>query len=476
MKVRTLTLAFAPALALAIAAACGDDPQTGEHAVVPVSEAGSDVAAQDAGVTDASCASLRGVPEPGLAPFSIESVGPFVARDDRTLFGVAYAPSCGEIYGAPQLTRLTAKTSGTGATGPIAAERADLCFGQIRGTNGGTILAAYSRSADRIGAVALSDGFSANIVVAVISPNDPAWSATPEYSEAQKFVEYPELGRPDAGDAGLISGERVAAATAAIFLGSNLLVVGQTGDVGLTVLFKETGQPNPKALAGSALVETRVTLFQAAAAIEGGGAWAAGPTSGGRVGLVKLTQNNALDGAFGGGGFIEVGAVGEGTRVHGIGVDALGRLLIVRTTTTSGADAATEPVTSSPSIMRLTQAGAVDPTFGAGGVAQVPLLTSGPAGLSVIVEPGGGVLVGGAEASSRRAAIARLDRDGKVDPAFGGPGSGGLATQPFAPGKAPDVGPNTGSVLMALTPQSNACKTKFFALFAQQDGRGYVFE
>lgn len=443
-----------------------------------------DASATDALITDApvdaGCSSLKGTLEPGVAPL-LSELGPLVARDRRTLFGVGTAQSCRANGGpAAQLTRVRAKASVAGAAGPPDRDRADLCFGESNGVSAGTVLVAYSATAKRIGAVALlPTNYTANILVGIVPDDDPAWSATPVFSDAQKFSTYPELGLPDAGDAGLISGERVAEVAAAVFLGSSLLVVGQSGQAGLSVLFKATGESNPRALAGTALLEARVNRFQAAATISSGGAWLAGPTPDGRLGIVKLTQDNALDETFGAGGFVEVGDVGQGALVHAIGVDALGRVIVVSTSNRSDAYA-----TGLATTTRVTPNGAVDPSFGVGGIAEVPLVTTGDrgAGFSVIVEPSGGTLIGGnlpppqGDLFSRRAAIVRIDRDGKLDPAFGGPGSGGRATAPVQPGHGPDDQLSPGGVAMVAVPQSDSCMTEFFAIFSQQGGQGYLFE
>jgi hypothetical protein len=460
---------------------------TGGEASTATSDAGpsiGDASGTDASTADvrpdAACSTVRGTPEHGVLPILSGDYASVAAQDDRLFYAASRGSPWGECTssGGAMLSRVRAQSSAAGPAGPGSADLDILCFGGGGPSSFHDVhLVAYSRAANLIGAVGPNNSTDHDITVAILPANDPAWAKALTFSTAQRFTRYPHLGLADAGDAGLISGERVTAATASAFLGSNLLVVGQTGEVGLTVLFSDNGQSNPNALAATALVEPRVSLFQAVAPISTGGAWVAGPTSTGRVGIVRLTQGNSLDNAFGTSGFVEVGENGQGRRVHGMGVDALGRLIIVSTVTTTAADAAS---TAFPMVLRLSPGGQVDLTFGTAGVAHVPLVTAGPrAQFSVIVEPNGGTLVGGlvpppaGQAFSLRAAVGRLDGDGNADSTFGG---SGLATAPLLPGKSAGDGLSPDGVAIALTPQSDSCRSKFFAFFSQEGAAGYVFE
>ena len=121
----------------------------------------------------------------------------------------------------------------------------------------------------------------------------------------------------------------------------------------------------------------------------------------------KLLRNGALDPAFGTGGMVRLTAPGPIFRVSQSELLADGRLLI--------AGARLHPTTPSPGrlvLLRLLPDGALDPSFGAGGVLATSLLASGAAPMAVA--PDGAIIVTGTLQSP--------DRDEPAEPVHDGVG------------------------------------------------------
>jgi uncharacterized delta-60 repeat protein len=117
-----------------------------------------------------------------------------------------------------------------------------------------------------------------------------------------------------------------------------------------------------------------------------------------------------LDATFGGSGVVTVSVDGVPNASFGdqaVVIQSDDRLVIV--------GKAGSAASSTGLIARIDETGALDPSFGSGGIAE---LAAGSAELiAVAVDPGGAIVVAGAAAKS--CLVARLDATGAVDPVFG---------------------------------------------------------
>jgi uncharacterized delta-60 repeat protein len=143
------------------------------------------------------------------------------------------------------------------------------------------------------------------------------------------------------------------------------------------------------------------------------------------IAVARLTDTGALDETFGDGGGVSlsVGEVPGIESVNGIAVDASGRILL--------AGVARHGVDPSPSrmvaLIRLTSAGAPDPTFGTNGV--VTTKVGGPDSSSsahdVAIQPDGKIVVAVDRSETTHLTAARYTESGALDPTFG---TGGIAS------------------------------------------------
>jgi uncharacterized delta-60 repeat protein len=163
----------------------------------------------------------------------------------------------------------------------------------------------------------------------------------------------------------------------------------------------------------------------------------------------------ALDPTFGVNGIAVAALGGAATVLNALALQPDGKVVAVGYTTDPG------PPSSRWVVMRFTAAGRLDPTFGQGGVVTT-LFTGGQAGGdhadSVLVEPGGTILVGGGIGAGY-AAVARYNPDGTLAYDFGTAGrvtgsvyalatARGLAE---AGGRILVTGPSASSVSRPLT-------------------------
>jgi uncharacterized delta-60 repeat protein len=140
--------------------------------------------------------------------------------------------------------------------------------------------------------------------------------------------------------------------------------------------------------------------------------------------LVRYGPGGGLDTSFGVGGIVTTGGLTSSVRAHAVTLLADGRIV------TAGSGAAGCYAACSGhefTLTRHTAAGALDPSFGAGG----RVITAFPGGASeaygLVVQPDGKVVAAGYAAvdTSDAFALARYLPDGSLDPSFG---SGGLVT------------------------------------------------
>ena len=130
--------------------------------------------------------------------------------------------------------------------------------------------------------------------------------------------------------------------------------------------------------------------------------------------IARYLADGSLDPSFGSGGSVEL--------PHGIGIS---RIVVGPDGTIVGA-ATIAPFdfsTSQMAVVRLTPSGALDTSFGSGGVAPVPFPGKAYAE-DVVLQPDGKIVVVGGTIGALRdldnAAVARVNADGSTDTSFGG--------------------------------------------------------
>lgn len=136
-----------------------------------------------------------------------------------------------------------------------------------------------------------------------------------------------------------------------------------------------------------------------------------------RFGITRLLPNGALDSAFGGGDGVFEYDQSPYDELHGLALQADGRILAAGVTSTSG-DFQSRRFT----IFRLTATGALDDTFGAGGVVSTDFFADGYSEAKAIaVQPDGKILaLGGAfSGGSSYLVLARYSVNGTLDSNFG---------------------------------------------------------
>ncbi|HEX5266987.1 MAG TPA: hypothetical protein VFW24_09455 [Acidimicrobiales bacterium] len=165
-------------------------------------------------------------------------------------------------------------------------------------------------------------------------------------------------------------------------------------------------------------------------------------SSGGReMALARYTPSGQLDPSFGSGGRVteqvlpQAGAA-EDDELDSVAVGAFGSVVVAGYSL--GANPAA-PSERAIAVLRLNSTGALDTSFGTGGVATVPVGQSQDPAAGVALDSSGRpVVVGSAVDNNKKASdvlVARLGTGGALDPSFG---SGGIAT--VAVGAGDDFG------------------------------------
>lgn len=179
-----------------------------------------------------------------------------------------------------------------------------------------------------------------------------------------------------------------------------------TASTGAVVRLTPGGAPDATFGGGDGIADAPGQVFCVAALADGGAAAFSRGDVGGSV-VTRLLESGTPDAAFGGDGTVEIAAL---TALRGGAVDAQGRLLAV---------GAVLPTVASqrPAVARLTPSGALDPTFGSGG-----LVTSqrDGSGASVAVGPDGLIAVGGSVRGTGLSEpyVMLLRPDGSLDARF----------------------------------------------------------
>src|SRR6185436_13584383 len=125
--------------------------------------------------------------------------------------------------------------------------------------------------------------------------------------------------------------------------------------------------------------------------------------------------NGTLDGGFGTGGKVTT-LIGTDARAFAVALQPDGRI-VVAGSAASGGD-------SNMAIVRYSTGGVPDPTFGAGGVLNVPVGTAGSAAEAVAIQPDGKIVVAGEALDGTGPgvgsfAVLRFSAGGIFDPTFG---------------------------------------------------------
>jgi len=137
-------------------------------------------------------------------------------------------------------------------------------------------------------------------------------------------------------------------------------------------------------------------------------------------GVERLNPDGTPDTSFGSGGFASTGLPNGGA--SSVAVQPDGKIVWVG----AGHIAGDPNAADNFAVARFTASGALDPTFGVGGVVSIsfPAEPVSDAANTVLMQPDGKLLVGGQAGVSGRgirlfAAMVRLNANGSLDPAFG---------------------------------------------------------
>lgn len=147
--------------------------------------------------------------------------------------------------------------------------------------------------------------------------------------------------------------------------------------------------------------------------------------------LVRYDADGALDATFGTGGIVRTDAVpGQSSRAKAITLQPDGKLVVVGFAAVGDYwDAGGDVV-----VVRYLPDGSLDPDFGAGGIVVTDLFGFEDQGRKVLVQPDGALVVTGfthtaATTASQDAFVARYDASGALDATFG---TGGVTALDFA--------------------------------------------
>ncbi|WP_165226030.1 hypothetical protein [Aquisphaera insulae] len=149
--------------------------------------------------------------------------------------------------------------------------------------------------------------------------------------------------------------------------------------------------------------------------------------------IARYNIDGSLDRSFGTGGLLTIDLGDSDDTASGVAIQADGKIVVSGTASSYG---------SSVAAVRVTSRGALDPTFGAGGIA---LASSSPYDVasSVVIQPDGKIVLGGSTVDANYQAegmLVRFKADGTLDPAFGTagvatlPGMNGITSLAFQPG------------------------------------------
>jgi uncharacterized delta-60 repeat protein len=143
-----------------------------------------------------------------------------------------------------------------------------------------------------------------------------------------------------------------------------------------------------------------------------------------KVAVARYTKSGILDPTFGAGGKVTT-AVGSRSSAGAVTLQPDGKI-VVAGRTTSGSDYAF-------ALVRYTSTGALDPSFGTGGIVTTPFGEGFAGARAIVLQPDGKLVVAGIAGTDF--ALARYDSNGSLDPSFG---EGGTLTTKFRPEPGPE--------------------------------------
>jgi uncharacterized delta-60 repeat protein len=200
--------------------------------------------------------------------------------------------------------------------------------------------------------------------------------------------------------------------------------------------------------AGRTALPANTRLF-AAAAQSNGDVVAVGESGVGstvHVLVARFTAAGTLDPTFGSGGLVSGPAVAgaQGSLGRAVAIQADGKIVVVGKASSAGGTGEDGLL-----IERFNTNGSPDASFGSGGVVKL-LGSSFGDGYAVAIQSNGDILAGGAEAPSAvpYATVARLDPNGALDSSFGSGGIDELNLGAYSPVQALAIQPN-GDIVLA---------------------------
>ncbi len=283
-------------------------------------------------------------------------------------------------------------------------------------------------------------------------------------------------GTPDAtfGSGGSVSttlpGENSEATAARFDASGRIVVVGQTGSVTLLATSYAVARYTPDGALDTTFGQAGLftTSFPPSTggakdvAIDGSGRIVVAGTGGVFAALVRLLGDGSLDASFGGTGKVSL-ALTLPTSAGAVALDGTGRIVVAGQVIVPGSP------TPEMAVFRLLDSGALDNSFGAGGVASFGFGgTASNYGNAVRVDGAGRILVAGSTSGTDSSfAFARVLDNGTLDATFG---TGGRVTLPgssvndLAPGDAGShywAGSAQGSLVLGSILDSGAQNPAF---------------
>lgn len=129
--------------------------------------------------------------------------------------------------------------------------------------------------------------------------------------------------------------------------------------------------------------------------------------------LARYLPDGTLDESFGQGGIVVTDFTGSSDVAHAVAVQGDGKLVVAGTSVRAD--------TPGFAVARYNRDGSLDPSFGEGGMAFTDFSGGGAYGLALALQWDGKIVVAGTTVLD--IAVARFDRDGTLDPTFGGDGT-----------------------------------------------------
>ncbi len=323
---------------------------------------------------------LAGFPDPSLGPKGdVKS-----SLVEGTVYGVTTDSSARILVVGPA-------TSGEMYVARFTNGSLDATFG----TNG-IVLGGHSPSS---GSAVLVDAMSRVLVVGSSTSSLDLWR-------------FDASGNPDAafGTAGFasVAGASVTPASVALDAGGRIFVSGSSGSPAHVTVwcFTSAGAPDTTFNGTGNLVDPTGTFGVGVAIDSGGNVVVSGGTATNNMGVWRYTAAGAVDATFNGTGRYIDALAATPSFASGVAIDGTGRIIAAGS---SGSAMAT---------WRLKATGAIDATFGAGGLVTSVGIGAFADAVGVAVDAAGRILVGG-QSFSGFPTVWRISAQGQLDPSFG---------------------------------------------------------